>query len=756
MLFMPSPVDRATDRFLRLHPALPLLAGLLAGILPMVPAASAERPGTALALPGILVLLLAGLAVVVRRNPLWRRELAKTAVGIGIGALTAWLSLFPGKNDLHRQLPTGPCGVEMEVVVTDPTAAPDAPGWLGNPKLLQVDLRRFRLAPGEPWRNACGKLAMRLPPEESPRVGFGDLLVVRGTCTMPEPAAFPRDFDLRRYLLSQGIRRIVHAHTCELRRPPTGPFFRVGRLCLDWRDRLLTRLTAPCRDLKNRQVLAALLFGCRQGIDGRDRQSFQASGTIHIFAISGLHVGMVASVLLLCLRWLPFRPRHLLLPLILSGYVLTTGFQPAAVRALLMISLWLIQRALLRPASPLNAVFLAAALILVFQPLACLGAGFQFSFTVAGFLVLAWRSGRTWLDLATGAGRWIPARLLTFPILARGNARRWLAGGAFACVVAWLASLGISVAQSGYFVPAAPLSNFAMLPAVSLLFLALSAQTLLLPLPWVSAWIGSVVEFLLNLARFIGEHGGGGGRYWLPPHPAALGLYYLALTVAVTSKQRRTFFAATATLVGVLLLWHVRDITRPPTVLVVHGGDSQAPAAVFCPGGGRAPLVVNAPGGDGMYAMRNLLLGEGIEDVDTLLLPSIRRDHAAGTETWLAMVDVHRLLLPETYRAGTYARRAVETSTSLPTQIATMPVDRDAAPALQHTETGLRFRASSGSDWQLSWGTGDSAVDAACRVVLPGWRQLDIRTSRLPAIHLDLPHRNRLSVIRIPMETPRE
>jgi ComEC/Rec2-related protein len=752
---MPSPLLRATSRFLRLHPALPLLAGLLAGILPTVPAASAECPGLRLILPGILVLLLAGLAIVARRNPLWQGDLAKAAVGVGVGALTTWLALFPGAKDLHRQLPPGPCGVELEVVVTDPTAVPNAPDWLGNPKLLQASLRRFRLSHDEPWREASGNLALRLPPEDSPRVGFGDGLTVRGTCTVPDPARFPRDFDLRDYLLSQGIRRIVHAQTGEFRSPPAGPFFRAGRLCLNLRDRLLTRLTAPLGDLKNRQILAALLFGCRQGLDARDRQSYQASGTIHIFAISGLHVGIVASILLLCLRGLPFRPRHLLVPLVLLGYVLSTGFQPAAVRALLMLSLWLIQRALLRPTSPLNAVFLAAVLILVFQPLACLGAGFQFSFTVAGFLVLAWRTGRAWPDLATGAGRWIPARLLTRPRLAAASFRRWLWGGTLACLVAWLASLGINVALNGYFVPTTPLSNFAMLPVLSALSIAVSAQILLLPLPWVAGWTGGVVGFLLDVARQIGENGGG-ARFWLPPHPAVLTLYYLALTVAVTSRQRRTFFPAATVLAGILLLWHFRDVTRPPAVLVLHGGSSQIPAVVLCPGGGRPPLIVNAPGGDSAYAMRNILVGEGVADVDALLLPSIRRDHAAGTEALLAAVDIHRLLLPETYRAGTYARRAVEIAATLPTRIAVMPTGRDTAPPMRYTETGLRFRADSGSDWQLSWRTAESTVDAACRDILPGWRQLAIRMPGRPEVRLDLPHQNRLRVIRVTLETPKK
>lgn len=752
MPFMPSPARQALSRFLRLHPAFSLLAGLLAGILPLVSTEAFDGTVAAwrLTIPGVMLLGLGlGLAGA-WRQPEPRREMAKLAVGVGLGALTTWLALHPGPRHYHRQLPPGPCGLELEAVVIDVTTVPDGPEWLPNPKLTWVQLARFRLVPDEAWREAVGKLAVKLP-LEAPRLGYGDRVFVRGACLMPEAAAFPRDFDFRRYLLTQDSWRVIEASSCEIRGPPTALRFRLGRWMLDWRDGLLARLTAPLQEVKNRQTLAALFFGCRQGTDWRDLQSFQASGTIHIFGISGLHVGVLAATLLWLMCWLPFRLRHLLLPTILLGYVLSTGFQPAAVRALLMIGIWLLQRALLRPATPLNAVFLAAALILVFQPLACLGAGFQFSFTVAGFLVLAYRSGHAWPELANAGGHWLPARLLTQPGLVASGCRRGLWGGLFACLVAWLASLGVGIAQNGYFVPSAPLANLAMLPAVSWLFMVVAAQTLLLPLPFVGPWVGWVTEFLLELTRFIGEHGAGGNRFWLPPHPVALGLFYLALIVLVTTNRRRIFFVATAGLVGIMLGWHWRDVTRPPAILVLHGGGSQVPGIVFCPGGGRPPLIVNAPGGNGGPVLRNLLLAEGIGEVDTLLLPGIRREHVLGAESLLGVNGVRRLLLPATYRAGTQARATVKVAAEAGTRVTLMPVDRSQAMPLRHTETGLDFRAVSGSDWRLSWNLAEVAVKVTCHELMPGRQQLEIQLPGRALVRLDLPRQNHRRIIRLPL-----
>jgi ComEC/Rec2-related protein len=738
------PPRRAAERFLRLHPAFPLLAGLLAGVVPL-----AVADGRGLAVSAALCLAILAGAAMARGGSPWRPDLAKFAIAAALGMMLAWGGLHPGEGHLHRQLPTGPCGVEMEVVAVDPAAVRGVPAWLPNPALPKARLLRYRSTPHELWREAHGAVALRLPPE-SPRLGFGDILRVRGTCAMADPALFPGDFDFRRHLLSQGIWRVVQVRECAIRGTTPDWWLRLGRAGLALRDRLLVRLTAPCRDDDSRRVLAALLFGCRQGLDARERQAFQASGTIHVFAISGLHVGMVGLALLMALRWVPFRPRHLLVPVLLGAYVLSTGFQPAAVRALLMFGLWLVQRARLRPSSPLNAVFLAAVVIMACQPLACLGAGFQFSFTVTGFLVLAWQSGRAWPEMAVGSGRWIPARLLRPSTLAASGLRRRIAGSVYVCLVAWLASLGINLVQNGGFVPSAPLTNFALLPLLSGLFMAVSVQALLLPVAFLADLMGMGVEVLLGLCRMIGGYDAGLARAWLPPHPAVLLLYYLALTVLVTAHRRLRSLAAAAVLGGILVAWHLRDAGRPPAVLVMHGGDSQTPTVVLCPGAGEAAVVVNAPS-HGAARLRNLLLAEGIREVDTLLLPSPRREHALGAAPLVGAGIVRRLMLPATWRAGISSREAVAVAAAEGTEVVLLPVSRAGPLRMRRAETGLDLRLRDGTDWRLAWRTAEATAEVACRDLQPGLRRLELRLPGQPPRRLDLPNRNRAEVIRIPL-----
>src|SRR5437763_1835275 len=114
------------------------------------------------------------------------------------------------------------------------------------------------------------------------------------------------------------------------------------------------------------------------------------SGTMHIFAISGLHIALIAAILVGVLR-LFMLPRSacalVVLPLIWA-YTGITGWQASAIRSTIMTSVvvagWLIHR----PSNLLNSLAGAALIILIWDPQQLFRAGFQLSFLVALSLIV--------------------------------------------------------------------------------------------------------------------------------------------------------------------------------------------------------------------------------------------------------------------------------------------------------------------------------------------------------------------------------
>jgi len=160
-----------------------------------------------------------------------------------------------------------------------------------------------------------------------------------------------------------------------------------------------------------RLMLAAMLLGETELLPTPQRHAFMASGTLHYFAISGLHVAAVAATLDLLLRLFRLRPKPRTLAglLLLAGYIWATGLAASAVRAGLMIAFWSLAWLWRRQAASLPALVASAVLVLLWSPRQLWTPGFQLSYLVAAAIIL----------YGVPLARWGRERWLLFPWLPR-------------------------------------------------------------------------------------------------------------------------------------------------------------------------------------------------------------------------------------------------------------------------------------------------------------------------------------------------
>jgi competence protein ComEC len=139
-------------------------------------------------------------------------------------------------------------------------------------------------------------------------------------------------------------------------------------------------------------VLKALIVGDRSAIDRPLREAFNRAGVGHLLAISGLHIGIVASVAFLFFKWLMAYVRPLLwkawtrkaaamlslLPVCFYGSV--SGFSPSTQRAVLMVSVFLMTFLFEREHDLMNTLALAALVIVTIFPPSLFSISFQLSF----------------------------------------------------------------------------------------------------------------------------------------------------------------------------------------------------------------------------------------------------------------------------------------------------------------------------------------------------------------------------------------
>lgn len=236
-------------------------------------------------------------------------------------------------------------------------------------------------------------------------------------------------------------------------------------------------------------IVKAMTLGFRSDIPREVMEFFKLSGTVHIFAISGLHVAIVASILMVVLSALPIQGKYRVLlfgPMIIA-YTLATGAKPSAVRACIM-SLLLFSGPLLgRKKDSVSSLCAAAILILAFNPDQVLDLGFILSFVCAAgiiFLVPVFNCllHRVESRLAVWMHRHDTVSIGDFleesgiPQAAansRVSFRRWLfrAGGLNMAVsmAAWVASTPVTAMYFGRITPISILCNLAVIPLASLI-----------------------------------------------------------------------------------------------------------------------------------------------------------------------------------------------------------------------------------------------------------------------------------------------
>ena len=245
----------------------------------------------------------------------------------------------------------------------------------------------------------------RIPPRlriswyEAPeRPDIGDVWQLEVRLRRPRGTSNPGVFDYEAWLFRQRIGAtgyVVNGPRNQRLEQQAGTL--VDRV----RQRAVERLASLVDDPDTASVLAAISVGARHGITAEQWLRYAQSGTSHLMAISGLHVGLAASsawflaavlCALLRLGGNHVRIAWLAALVVAAGYAGLSGFAVPARRATLMLALLVL--ACLRGREPRPVAILAAACLLVtaFDPLATLAPGFQLSF--AAVLLLLWFARR--------------------------------------------------------------------------------------------------------------------------------------------------------------------------------------------------------------------------------------------------------------------------------------------------------------------------------------------------------------------------
>ena len=383
----------------------------------------------------------------------------------------------------------------------------------------------------------------------------------------------------------------------------TGDLFRLKQLdrsfftyMLEIRDKLLERLCSNISNDTNRNLAAAFFFGFTGGLTSERRQDFAAAGTVHLFAVSGLHVGMAALLVLWGLRFLPFRLRCFGAALMIFFYVMLTGAAVPALRAGVMIGFILVCRGLLLSVSSLRLMGAAGGLILIADPEALSSIGFQYSFFITAVLLMLGRRMKEYHELEFRIFSLMPFNLQTRK--ARRKKERLfkvfslVISGAMATVAGSVIAYCHSIAVA----PGAVAANVLTIPVLGLLFAWLPVKVLASFLSGdIDRFAGRVIEFGFDYLRFVAETTADLAVpfYAVPPGIWGCGAMIVLLLTALWVKNKKYSVLAGCLFFMLLCYFPLRAFGRGPQVAVISSDSGVPPTLVVTDSALKEAVVVN-------------------------------------------------------------------------------------------------------------------------------------------------------------------
>jgi len=280
------------------------------------------------------------------------------------------------------------------------------------------------------WQNISGKITLYFQKDPAcEMISYGDELIISSTLSEIAKPQNPGEFNYKRFLSNKGIyhQGFVKSGNWQIIDHARGNMVKAWGIQL--RKKFLKILNQNELEGKEYAVVSAILLGYDEYLDSDQKQDFASAGAMHILCVSGLHVGIISTILMFGIFYLKRRKYLkwvglLFVLAILWLYASITGFSPSVLRATIMFSFINIGLTLKHRINIFNMLAASAFLLLIINPYIITEVGFQLSYlAVTGILLLYrpiyqlfqfkfWMIDKIWQITVVS----IAATLATFPL----------------------------------------------------------------------------------------------------------------------------------------------------------------------------------------------------------------------------------------------------------------------------------------------------------------------------------------------------
>jgi competence protein ComEC len=459
----------------------------------------------------------------------------------------------------------------------------------------------------------------------------GDTLRIFGELSIPKQVLNPGEFDYRSFLAQQNIQALFqaigHKSVSVVR---VGPRFLPARVLAEIR-RSLAALINKLYTVPEAAILKALVLGLRSDVASEVRSQFMKTGTIHLLAISGLNITMIAGTFYLMFLFSGFgyRKTAFLTILIVIVYVGLAGagipVQRAGCASILVLSGALLGR----PANLLNALCFAIFVLLLWNPKSFWNIGFQLSFLCVFSL------------------------MLVLPLISRFNAGTLSLGSSLSVL---FGTFPIVLYHFNIFSPISIFANLAAIPLFDAALFSTLFALIFSGVPFLNLLLIKMSSWILGIGLFWVQYlSTWRWGYWFLERPS-LGLltgYYASMGMILFFHKKAFHgkrFLMTCLIgcwISFSVIFFIKSEGKEFELTMLASGRNQIVCARFS---NEAYWLLNTgrsfPSDQGEWLIAPFLRNQGIQRLEGILFSDLSKKHTGGLLPVLRDFPARYLLCP--------------------------------------------------------------------------------------------------------------
>ena len=482
--------------------------------------------------------------------------------------------------------------------------------------------------------------------EKLKTIKIGDNLNLKGRLKVPAQSQNPSQFNYAKYLQYKKTFSLIYVNDD----------WNISSRATDIKGKILSKLNdkrnsiiyVHSKNIKTPmlEILGGIIFGDDAvNPDEETKTSFINSGIFHILAASGMNVTLIFGIWFFFAKNLRFNYKFSIVTgiLLILFYTFMTGFGPPIIRASLMLTLILIGKLMDRSSSTISLLFLAAFLMLLFNPLMLFDIGFQLSFIVTFALILT-------------------SPLLVFNI--KNKYIKYILGACCIPVIAQIYAAPLQIYYFNTFALYSVFANISIIPVLSIVSFIGFLSSILAIIPAIAQPVCKIADLILNpfliyivkVAQFFAN---------LPnaikfvPRPklyqvilyfSIIIIFTFMLKFKIKSKRYVILFCL---LVFGFIISFVKIPDNKLEILYFSVGNADS-ALIKSPDNEYFMIdtgktgYLNSPS-QAKYIMIKYMKDKGIKHINSLILSHFDADHAGGSVDILKEIKVDKLYQIDSY-----------------------------------------------------------------------------------------------------------